>query len=210
MSFISEFNYLFYLLLFIYCLPWPLSYFINFKDSKFATPVFLASHVSISILAAFFIIFSINAGLIFSLSSLIVLTFVGCFFYDIINLYRALKEDDLLNQFKYYLITIVISLLFFQLLFSDNNIYKLHKYCKPTSDPEIYKCLYENGTYVGAIKSFKRHGQGNYLFHDGKNNYNGGWQDNEYHGKGFLMQNGKKYEIVHKNGKEISRKLVQN
>jgi len=210
MSFISEFNYLFYLLLFIYCLPWPLSYFINFKDSKFATPVFLASHVSISILAAFFIIFSINAGLIFSLSSLIVLTFVGCFFYDIINLYRALKEDDLLNQFKYYLITIVISLLFFQLLFSDNNIYKLHKHCKPTSDPEIYKCLYENDTYVGGIKSFKRHGQGNYLFLDGKNNYNGGWQDNEYHGKGFLVQNGKKYDVVHKNGKEISRKLVQN
>jgi len=210
MSFISEFNYLFYLLLFIYCFPWPLSYFINFKDSKFATPVFLASHVSISILAAFFIIFSINAGLIFSLSSLIVLTFVGCFFYDIINLYRALKKDELVNQFKYYLITIVISLLFLQFLFSGNNIYKLHKHCKPTLDPEIYKCLYENGTYVGAIKSFKRHGQGNYLFHDGKNNYNGGWQDNEYHGKGFLMQNGKKYEIVHKNGKEISRKLVQN
>jgi hypothetical protein len=100
--------------------------------------------------------------------------------------------------------------LFFQLLFSGNNIYKLHKHCKPTSDPEIYKCLYENDTYVGGIKSFKRHGQGNYLFHDGKNNYNGGWQDNEYHGKGFLIQNGKKYEIVHKNGKEISRKLVQN
>jgi hypothetical protein len=173
-------------------------------------PVVLASHISISILAAFFIIFSINAGLIFSLSSLIVLTFVGCFFYDIINIYRALKKDELVNQFKYYLITIVISLLFLQFLFSGNNIYKLHKHCKPTLDPEIYKCLYENGTYVGAIKSFKRHGQGNYLFHDGKNNYNGGWQDNEYHGKGFLMQNGKKYEIVHKNGKEISRKLVQN
>jgi len=173
-------------------------------------PVVLASHISISILAAFFIIFSINAGLIFSLSSLIVLTFVGCFFYDIINIYRALKKDELVNQFKYYLITIVISLLFFQFLFSGNNIYKLHKHCKPTLDPEIYKCLYENGTYVGAIKSFKRHGQGNYLFHDGKNNYNGGWQDNEYHGKGFLIQNGKKYEIVHKNGKEISRKLVQN
>ena len=210
MSFISEFNYLFYLLLFIYCLPWPLSYFINFKDSKLVMPVVLASHISISILAAFFIIFSINAGLIFSLSSLIVLTFVGCFFYDIINIYRALKKDELVNQFKYYLITIVISLLFFQLLFSGNNIYKLHKHCKPTSDPEIYKCLYENDTYVGGIKSFKRHGQGNYLFHDGKNNYNGGWQDNEYHGKGFLMQYGKKYEIVHKNGKEISKKLVQN
>lgn len=210
MSFISEFNYLFYLLLFIYCLPWPLSYFINFKDSKLVMPVVLASHISISILAAFFIIFSINAGLIFSLSSLIVLTFVGCFFYDIINIYRALKKDELVNQFKYYLITIVISLFFFQFLFSGNNIYKLHKHCKPTLDPEIYKCLYENGTYVGAIKSFKRHGQGNYLFHDGKNNYNGGWQDNEYHGKGFLIQNGKKYEIEYKNGKEISRKLVQN
>ena len=210
MSFISEFNYLFYLLLFIYCLPWPLSYFINFKDSKLVMPVVLASHISISILAAFFIIFSINAGLIFSLSSLIVLTFVGCFFYDIINIYRALKKDELVNQFKYYLITIVISLLFFQFLFSGNNIYKLHKHCKPTLDPEIYKCLYENGTYVGAIKSFKRHGQGNYLFLDGKNNYNGGWQDNEYHGKGFLIQNGKKYEIEYKNGKEISRKLVQN
>lgn len=210
MSFISEFNYLFYLLLFIYCLPWPLSYFINFKDSKLVMPVVLASHISISILAAFFIIFSINAGLIFSLSSLIVLTFVGCFFYDIINIYRALKKDELVNQFKYYLITIVISLFFFQFLFSGNNIYKLHKHCKPTLDPEIYKCLYENGTYVGAIKSFKRHGQGNYLFHDGKNNYNGGWQDNEYHGKGFLIQNGKKYEIEYKNGKEISKKLVQN
>ena len=210
MSFITEFNYFFYLLLFIYCLPWPLSYFTNFKDSKFAMPVVLASHISISILAAFFIIFSINAGLIFSLSSLIILTFVGCFLYDIINIYKALKEDDLLSQFKYYLITIVISLLFFQFFFSGDNVYKLHKHCKPTSNPEIYKCLYENGTYVGGIKSFKRHGQGNYLFHDGKNNYNGGWQDNEYHGKGLLVQNGKRYEIVHKNGKEISKKLVQN
>ena len=192
MSFITEFNYFFYLLLFIYCLPWPLSYFTNFKDSKFAMPVVLASHISISILTAFFIIFSINAGLIFSLSSLIFLTFVGCFLYDIINIYKALKEDDLLSQFKYYLITIVISLLFFQFFFSGDNIYKLNKHCKPTSDTKIYKCLYEN------------------LFYDGKNNYNGGWQDNEYHGKGLLVQNGKRYEIVHKNGKEISKKLVQN
>lgn len=211
MSFISEFNYFFYLLLFIYCLPWPLSYFINFKDSKFAMPVVVASHISISILAAFFIIFSINAGLIFSLSSLIVLIFVGCFFYDIINIYRALKEDYLLNQFKYYLITIVISLLTFEFFFDGDNIYKLHKYCKPTEDQKVYKCLYDNNDiYTGGLKSFKRHGQGNYLFSDKKTNYIGGWKNNEYHGKGILIQNGKKYEVQYKNDKEISKKLVQN
>ena len=207
---ISEFNYFFYLLLLIYCLPIPLSYLKNFEDTKFAIPIFFATHISISILAAYVIIFSINAGLIFSFSSLILLTFVGVFFYDMINIYKALKKDNLLNQFKYYFITIIISLSFFQLFFSGDNIYKLNKYCKPTSDSKIYKCLYENGVYVGEIKSFKRHGQGNYLYHDNKNNYNGGWQNDEFHGKGFLIQNGKKYETVYKNGKEISKKLVQN
>lgn len=211
MSFISEFNYFFYLLLFIYCIPWPLSYFKNFKDSQFAMPVALASHISISILAAFFIIFTINAGFAFSLSSLAVLVFIGCFLFDISNIYIGLKEDYRLSQFKYFLITIIISLLVFEFLFDGNNIYKLHKYCKPTEDPKIYRCLYDNNdTYIGELRSFKREGQGNYLFSDKKTNYIGGWKNNEYHGKGILIQNGKKYEVQYKNDKEISKKLVQN
>ena len=211
MTFINEFYYFFYFLLILYCIPWPLSYFKNFKDSKFALPVALASHISISILAAFFIIFTINAGFTFSFSSLAVLVFIGCFLFDIVNLYIALKEDYRLSQFKYFFITIIISLLFFEFLFDGNNIYKLHKYCKPTEDPKIYTCLYDNNdTYAGELRSFKREGQGNYLFSDKKTSYIGGWHDNDYHGKGLLIQNGKKYEIVHKNGKEISKKLVQN
>ena len=211
MPFINEFYYFFYFLLFLYCIPWPLSYFKNFKDSKFVLPVALASHISISILAAFFIVFTINAGFTFSLSGLVVLVFIGCFFYDIINLYRVLKEDFLLSHFKYYFITIIISLLTFEFFFDDDNIYKLHKYCKPTEDQKVYKCLYDNNdSYTGGLKSFKREGQGNYLFSDKKTNYIGGWKNDNYHGKGILIQNGKKYEVQYKNDKEISKKLVQN
>jgi hypothetical protein len=206
-NFIPQFFYLFFSLLFLYFISYPLSFLNKFSQTRLFALIAISSHTSISVIAAFIIIYTINAGFVFDLNNIVLVSFILCYFYDVATLYLIKKKDNSLKNYKYFFIPVVISLIIFYFLFNGDKIFKLHKYCKPTSTNKIYNCLYKNNDiYTGELNSFNRNGQGNYTFYNTKVNYSGGWKNGMFHGKGILIENGKKYLVEYDNNKEISRK----
>lgn len=206
-TFIPQVFPLFFILLFIYFIPYPLSFLNKFSETRLFNAIVISSHTSISIIAAFIIVFTFNAGFVFELNNIVLVSLILCYFYDAINLYSLSKKTNSFQNYKYFFIAIIISLIFFQFLFEGDKIYKLHKYCKPTPTVKIFNCLYKNkDIYNGELKSFNRNGQGNYFYFDNKVNYSGGWKNGKLHGKGILIENGKKYAVEYNENKEVSRK----
>ena len=59
---------------------------------------------------------------------------------------------------------------------NGDKIYNLSPHCKVLEKQSRVFCQYSNGTYVGEMKSFRRHGQGKYIWNSGKT-YNGEWKN---------------------------------
>lgn len=206
-NFIPQFFYLFFSLLFLYFISYPLSFLNKFSQTRLFDLIVISSHTSISVIAAFIVIYTINAGFVFDLNNVALVSFILCYFYDVVTLYLIAKKNNSLKNYKYFFIPVVIFLIIFHFLFNGDKIFKLHKYCNPTSTNKVYKCLYKNNDiYIGELNSFNRNGQGNYTFDNTKVNYSGGWKNGKFHGKGILIENGKKYIVEYNNNKEISRK----
>lgn len=206
-TFVTQVFPLFFILLFIYFITYPLSFLNKFSETRLFDAIVISSHTSISIIAAFIIVFTFNAGFIFEFNNIALVSLILCYFYDVITLYKLSKKANSLQNYKYFFIPMIISLIIFQSLFNGDKIYKLHKYCKPTPTIEVYNCIYKNkDIYNGELKSFNRNGQGNYTYFDTKINYSGGWKNGKLHGKGILVENGIKYQVEYNDNKEISRK----
>ena len=118
---------------------------------------------------------------------------IGLYVYlanEFINLWGVLFKEhdnfsrDAKSEIKYKILrklpTIVIIAPFiisfgiFYYLYYGDNIYKLSPHCQNTNDSIIKFCKYSNGTYVGEMKAFRRHGLGKYVWNSGKV-YDGLW-----------------------------------
>ena len=149
--------------------------------------------ISLSILNSIFIIFFFSAGFLINIDLAISVLMIGLYVYlanKFNNLWGVLfkEHDDFLRkakiEIKYKILrklpTIVIIAPFiisfgiFYYLYYGDNIYKLSPHCQNTNDSIIKFCKYSNGTYVGEMKAFRRHGLGKYVWNSGKV-YDGLW-----------------------------------
>lgn len=153
-----------------------------------------------AILTSFFIIFLNSAGYLLNLDLLFNLFIIGYFIYSLNSLIKSLGKKFV---FTAILTPFLISFGIFYFLFNGEKIYKLSPYCKNTNDFKIKFCTYENGTYMGELKAFKRHGQGTYNWNSGKI-YTGQWKNNLMNGSGEMTSEGSTIKGVWKKHKLIS------
>ena len=190
--------YIYYLNIFIFTIfisGWLLS-FLKIESLIINSILISANYIgiiSLSILNSIFIIFFFSAGYLMNIDLAISVLMIGLYVYlanEFINLWRVLfkEHDDFLREaqieIKYKILRklpaiaiiapFIISFIIFYTLFYGDNIYKLSPHCENTKDPKIKVCKYSNGTYTGEMKAFRRHGQGEYIWNNGKT-YNGEW-----------------------------------
>mgnify|MGYP005993903179 CR=1 FL=1 len=190
--------YIYYLNIFIFTIfisGWLLS-FLKIESLIINSILISANYIgiiSLSILNSIFIIFFFSAGYLMNIDLAISVLMIGLYVYlanEFINLWRVLfkEHDDFLREaqieIKYKILRklpaiaiiapFIISFIIFYSLFYGDNIYKLSPHCENTKDPKIKVCKYSNGTYTGEMKAFRRHGQGEYIWNNGKT-YNGEW-----------------------------------
>jgi len=195
-------SYIFFIWLFIIFIPT----FLKIISKKLANIDWITttcSYVMIfgyAILTSFFIIFLNSAGYLLNLDLLFNLFIIGYFIYSLNNLIKALGK-------KFVFISILtpffISFGIFYFLFNGEKIYKLSPHCENTSDPKIKYCEYENGTYTGELRAFKRHGNGTYNWNSGKV-YVGEWKNGLMDGLGEMTVDGEKIKGEWKKHKRVS------
>ena len=135
------------------------------------------------------IVFWQNAGMVISADFWINILFLVIFLQVI---YEGLKTLGKKLTILIYLTPFFISYLVFSIFYSGENIYKLSSNCEITNIPQIKKCTYINGYYLGELKAFKRHGFGKYYWNSGTT-FEGNWKNNLKHGKGTTTVNGKEF-----------------
>ena len=137
-----------------------------------------------AILSSIIIIFLFSADYLLNLDLFFSLLMIGVYIYLSKIFITMFKEIFIIAGIKNLLIQkiptiaiitpFIISFIIFYSLFYGDNIYKLSPHCENTKDPKIKVCKYSNGTYMGEMKAFRRHGQGEYIWNSGKT-YNGEW-----------------------------------
>jgi len=153
-----------------------------------------------AILTSFFIIFFNSAGYLLNLELLFNIFLIAHFIYVLNYIVKNYgKKVVIVNAVTPFLISFVI----FYFLFNGEKIYKLSPHCENTNDPEIKYCVYENGTYTGELKAFKRHGEGIYNWNSGSV-YVGEWKNGLMDGSGEMTRDGKKIKGKWKKHKRIS------
>ena len=148
-----------------------------FKDFKFKENViifgFIVTIIGYGILSSFIIIFLSSAGLIFNYD-LLFNSFIILYFIYVGRL--SVKEMGFKITSSLVILPFIISYIVFYTLFYGDKIYRLSPQCNNTKDYKIKICKLSNGTYIGEMKAFKRHGLGKYTWNSGKT-YSGEWKN---------------------------------
>ena len=143
---------------------------------------YVLSLIGLSIINSIFLIFIYSAGFFLNYDTAVNLLWIGLYIYcanEFLKVFNPVFEN-----FKFYKVVpklviigpFVVSFVIFYLLFYGDKIYKLSPHCKNTNDPKIKSCEYSNGTYLGEMKAFKRHGLGKYVWNSGEV-WNGQWEN---------------------------------
>jgi len=194
-------TYIFLIFAFITIIP----IFLHFIPKKFAVIGLIdaicqwVAILGYAILSSFFIIFLNSAGYLFNLDLLLNIFIIGYFIY-VLN--HMLKTHGKLVVIVMVLTPFLISFVIFYFLFNGEKIYKLSPHCENTSNPKIKYCVYNNGTYLGELRAFKRHGIGTYNWNSGKiysNKKKNGLMD----GFGEMTLNGQKTKGKWKKHKRV-------
>ena len=181
-------SYLLYFVILTGLISW-IGDFIKIKNDSITLVVIITNILSLigfSIINSLFLIFIYSAGYFLNYDFLINLLFIGIYIYCANEILKACNEDFRDNKtFKLTAKLIIIgpfivSFVVFYLLFYGEKIYKLSPSCENTNDPKIKVCKYSKGTYIGEMKAFKRHGQGEYIWNDGTG---GTWKGKWIEGK---------------------------
>jgi len=177
-------------------------------EFKFLTVNIILSFILPSIVTAFIIVFYLSSGLIVNQGFYFSLFWPGILIYTYYIVYEAKKQllysekeinfrDYVKNfyeakSYNLWLATIIapliLSTILFYLLFGGDKIYSISAQCKPQNN--MFFCQYNNGNYIGEIKTFLRHGKGTYTWNSGKI-YKGEWKNNLRDGVGEMTENGK-------------------
>jgi len=195
-------SYIFFIWLFIIFIPTFLK-IISKKLANIDCITTICGYIMIfgyAILTSFFIIFLNSAGYLLNLDLLFNLFIIGYFIYSLNNLIKSLGKKFV---FIAILAPFFISFGIFYFLFNGEKIYKLSPHCENTNDPKIKYCVYENGTYTGELRAFKRHGNGTYNWNSG-NVYVGEWKNGLMDGSGEMTIDGEKIIGKWKKHKRIS------
>ena len=195
-------SYIFFIWLFIIFIPTFLK-IISKKLANIDWIITTCGYIMIfgyAILTSFFIIFLNSAGYLLNLDLLFNLFIIGYFIYSLNNLIKSLGKKFV---FIAILTPFFISFGIFYFLFNGEKIYKLSPHCENTNDPKIKYCVYENGTYTGELRAFKRHGNGAYNWNSGKV-YVGEWKNGLMDGSGEMTIDGEKIIGKWKKHKRIS------
>ena len=173
---------------------------INFKNKIYVQKSLnILAIISYAAITSLIIIFYTSTGLIINYDFLAVIIFILFSLYGS-NLFS--RSTEKIFTYTVFLLPLIISFLIFYFIYNGDKIYKLSRYCKVTDNPKIVFCEYSNGSYIGEMKSFRRHGQGMYIWHSGKT-YEGAWKNNLMDGEGEMTDNGntvrgiwKKHKLV--------------
>ena len=173
---------------------------INFKNKIYVQKSLnILAIISYAAITSLIIIFYTSAGLIINYDFLAVIIFILFSLYGS-NLFS--RSTEKIFTYTVFLLPLIISFLVFYFIYNGDKIYKLSRYCKVTDIPKFVFCEYSNGSYIGEMKSFRRHGQGMYIWHSGKT-YEGAWKNNLMDGEGEMTDNGntvrgiwKKHKLV--------------
>jgi len=147
--------------------------FIQFKGKDYvlaAGNTFMV--ISYAIITSLYIIFYSSAGLIINFDFFVSLLIAGTFLYLTYEYSKVLPKKFI---YVIFIIPLIISFLVFYYLYNGEKIYKLSPHCRITDKPNIIYCEYSNGNYTGEMKSFRRHGHGEYIWNSGKT-YKGKWK----------------------------------
>ena len=142
----------------------------------------ILSIIGLSIINSIFLIFIYSAGFFLDIDFVINIFWIGLYIYcanEILKVFSPIFENIEFYRVIPKLVIVgpfIVSFIIFYLLFYGDKIYKLSPHCENTNDPKIKFCKYSNGTYVGEMKAFKRHGQGEYIWNSGKT-YKGKWTE---------------------------------
>ena len=185
------------LLIIFYILPLE---FVKFKgkDNIIAYGSILIT-IIYAVASSFYIIIYSSIDFLINFDFLIALGILGSFIYLSRHFSKFISKKELAMMF---FTPLIISFIVFYYIFNGDKIYKLSPYCKVTDNPKIVFCEYGNGSYIGEMKSFRRHGQGMYIWYSGKI-YKGAWKNNLMDGEGEITDNGntvrgiwKKHKLV--------------
>ena len=173
---LPEIRTAFWIMLSIICLVsfiLPLK-FISFKGKEIVIGVgYIFMTVCYAIMTSLFIIFYTSAGFLINYDFFANLAIVAGFLYLIFEYKKVLPKKII---YILFLLPLVISFFIFFYLYNGDKIYNLSPHCKVLEKQSRVFCQYSNGTYVGEMKSFRRHGQGKYIWNSGKT-YNGEWKN---------------------------------
>ena len=148
--------------------------FISFKGKEIVLAIGnIFMTVCYAIITSLFIIFYTSAGLLINYDFFASLCIVAGFLYLIFEYKKVLPKKII---YILFLLPLVISFFIFFYLYNGDKIYNLSPHCKVLEKQSRVFCQYSNGTYVGEMKSFRRHGQGKYIWNSGKT-YNGEWKN---------------------------------
>jgi hypothetical protein len=190
-SLINEVQYTHWALWVIYFLSIILISFFFKKFKNYETILFfiiILGFFTGNLLLIFYIIFIINAGIVFNLDFFLKIIFLSSILWINYMTYKVINK----TLFGLICLPLVIVFIVFQVLLKNENIYKISKYCKPIGDKKV-QCVYEEDKYVGELKNFKRHGEGSYFWKNG-DVYTGRFTNGQRDGYGILkFPNGAKY-----------------
>lgn len=141
---------------------------------------YILSIISLSIFNSIFIIFIYSVGFFVNEDLFLGILWICIYVYCANGILKIFNEEFRDNK-KYKLFVkiiivgpFIVSFIIFYVLFYGDKIYKLSPHCENTNDPKIKVCKYSKGTYIGEMKAFKRHGQGEYIWDSGKT-FKGKW-----------------------------------